>query len=50
MELIRSIMLVNPARAGMIPKAQTLAEKADGKPRASGDDPWYNQVVASEDA
>ena len=30
---------VNPARAGMIPKAFTAGPSAASKPRASGDDP-----------
>ena len=30
---------VNPARAGMIPVLASVDYAADGKPRASGDDP-----------
>ena len=32
-------MVVNPARAGMIPSSETVSACVRGKPRASGDDP-----------
>ena len=32
-------LIVNPARAGMIPEPARLAPRCFGKPRASGDDP-----------
>ena len=31
---------VNPARAGMIPDSADVGCGGDGKPRASGDDPY----------
>ena len=33
-------MVVNPARAGMIPVSVTARVMLMGKPRASGDDPY----------
>ena len=34
---------VNPARAGMIPSLYVESQRTSGKPRASGDDPaWEN--------
>ena len=38
--------IVNPARAGMIPAPATGGTPIPGKPRASGDDPYY---VRAED-
>ena len=35
-----ALMGVNPARAGMIPFCLFTVWNCEGKPRASGDDPW----------
>ena len=35
-----ALELVNPARAGMIPVSLAQLERLEGKPRASGDDPY----------
>ena len=44
--LMRDLMIVNPARAGMILGHVTLTAKIKSKPRASGDDP----VLSCEDS
>ena len=38
-DLMISVWTVNPARAGMILVSEMLPLVAEGKPRASGDDP-----------
>ena len=38
-------VMVNPARAGMIPVNVVVFECFCGKPRASGDDPAYSVAV-----
>ena len=37
--LMADLMIVNPARAGMIRFLYPAARRISGKPRASGDDP-----------
>ena len=37
-------IVVNPARAGMIPNAKETAENHGRKPRASGDDPSFTML------
>ena len=41
------IVLVNPARAGMIRYSPSEGESSAGKPRASGDDP-YGTITAPD--
>ena len=42
--------VVNPARAGMIPRDAALRGDGSGKPRASGDDPFVLCTICLDTA